>query len=239
MQNQPSPGHGLICTHQNQRSQFCTLPRDRSPLQPPASPWSTPGTARRALPLGAGRRHQACFFAAARFGGFFAAAIRAGSSQGIDRLVGLLRDFLAFGTSLVGAGLCRQGEANLYPPADRRSDAPEHRERVAVVVSVLKPADDRGRGSDSLRERTLGQAGLGAKFVDVGGYCRVRLSLLVRGDPLGVVANVAIIEVSTAFESGRGMLFLSVERVLAGIRANFFFRASASAISFKWSYAIC
>src|SRR5512135_3768163 len=65
-------------------------------------------------------------------------------------------------------------EANLNPLVQPGGDAPEHRERVAVVVGILKTADHRRRSSHDLRERGLGEAGLHAEVVELASDFGIR-----------------------------------------------------------------
>src|SRR5713101_8186072 len=63
-----------------------------------------------------------------------------------------------------GAFAFERNEADLDPFVERRGNAPQHRQRVALVVVVLEPRDDGGCGVHPGSE-LLRQLGLGAQLV--------------------------------------------------------------------------
>jgi hypothetical protein len=50
-----------------------------------------------------------------------------------------------------------------------KSDAPEHRQRMAVVIGIFQAANDRRRGADKLRQLALGYTHPGSKLINSAG----------------------------------------------------------------------
>src|ERR1019366_8054445 len=86
-------------------------------------------------------------------------------------------------------------EADFDALAEGGGDAAQHGERMALVVGVLKAADDGGGGADPLSELTLGEPRGGPHTVDQAGDVDLSFGLFVFGDAFGIVADVAIPEI--------------------------------------------
>ena len=86
-----------------------------------------------------------------------------------------------FAGRLGADSLCAGDEPDFDRHPEGGRDPAEHAQRVALVIGVLEPADDRGRGADELRELPLRQARHRPQVVDHPCDPRIRPDLL-QGD---------------------------------------------------------
>src|ERR1019366_1360080 len=76
-------------------------------------------------------------------------------------------------------------EADFDALAEGGGDAAQHGERMALVVGVLKAADDGGGGADLLSELTLGERRGGPHTINQAGDIDLSFGLFVFGDAFG------------------------------------------------------
>src|ERR1019366_5525329 len=86
-------------------------------------------------------------------------------------------------------------EADFDALAEGGGDAAQHGERMALVVGVLKAADDGSGGADLLSELALGERRGGPHTINQAGDIDLSFGLFVFGDAFGIVTDVAIPEI--------------------------------------------
>lgn len=84
-------------------------------------------------------------------------------------------------------------EAYLDPLIQRRGNAPQHGDRMAVIIGVLKAANSRGGRSHKFGECSLRKTGPGAQARDLAGNVRIGALFLQGGQPVGAAGVVTFV----------------------------------------------